>query len=67
MTLDKMLAEIGNKRMPFKAGLAVACQCVSDSGGEVFDEGESVKLTLKGVEAHCFQPYQDIDLFYYEC
>tara|TARA_R110002033_G_scaffold135713_2_gene175242 strand:+ start:12468 stop:12671 length:204 start_codon:yes stop_codon:yes gene_type:complete len=67
MTLDKMLGKIGKKRLPFKAGLAVACQFVSDNGGEIFEEDESVKLTLNGEEAHCFQLYPDIDYFYYEC
>jgi hypothetical protein len=50
------------KKKTFTAGLNEAMKCVKDIGGRV----DGSVLRLKGESATCFQPYLEIDHFYYE-
>jgi len=65
--LDSYLTRLRNEKKTYSEGLALAKQFVIDRGGEISFKPDGI-TTLKalGVEAHCFQPYSDIDLFYFE-
>lgn len=48
-------------------GLALAKQFVIDSGGQIELASDGIViLRAMGEEAYCFQPYPDIDRFYFE-
>lgn len=68
--LDKLLMDIRHQKLSFKEGLVRATKTVELAGGEIETEIEGGQhfyhLTLDNEKATCFQPYPDIDLFYYE-
>jgi len=66
--LDAYLLAIRKEKKSYVEGLALATQYATDNGGEVTascDEGVTI-IKLLGQVAHCFQPYPDIDRFYFE-
>lgn len=64
--LDAYLTELRNVGSTYKDGLSLAKQYTIDNGGKVVEDGEQTKLTLLREEAVCFQPYSDINKFYFE-
>lgn len=64
------LEEIRNTRATFKAGLELAIEFVLTNDGEVSFYGDCgtviTVMTIGGEEGRAFQPYADIDLFYFE-
>lgn len=66
--LSNYLFELRNKKESYKVSLAIAVEFITSIGGSVKaedDEGVTV-ITLGHDIAYCFQPYPDIDLFYFE-
>jgi len=64
--LDALLTELRNQKLSFSKGLEIASKYALRNGGEVTVIAEGTLLKLLGDEATCFQPYHDIDLFYFE-
>lgn len=66
-TFDSYLMSLRKEGRTFSEGLELAKQFAAKNGGEVVSTHEGV-TTIKalGEEAHCFQPYPDIDRFYFE-
>lgn len=65
--LDSYLGELRKVKKTYKDGLLLATDYVSDNNGRVENLPDNqTKLVLGDDEAICFQPYPDIDLFYYE-
>lgn len=66
--LDAYLAELREQKLPYKEALKLAKQYVLDNEGRVIQlsDGET-KLILGNDQAICFQLYEDINLFYFEC
>ncbi|NQZ49317.1 MAG: hypothetical protein HRT95_03740 [Moritella sp.] len=64
--LDTFLTELRNQKLCFSKGLEIASKFVEKNGGEVTVIAEGTLLRLLGDEATCFQPYDDINLFYFE-
>ena len=65
--LNGFLKEIRNQKFTYLDGLLKAVEYVRASGGDVIElPDDETKLVLNNDEAICFQPYPDIDLFYYE-
>ena len=65
--LNGYLTEIRNEKLPYADGLSRAIEFVETNKGSVnkLVDGET-KLVVGDEEATCFQPYDDIDLFYFE-
>jgi hypothetical protein len=65
--LDSYLTNLRRQKKTYNEGMALARQFVIDRGGEVslMSDGITI-LKMLGEEAHCFQPYPDIDRFYFE-
>jgi hypothetical protein len=66
--LDPYLVALRKMGKTYSEGLALATQYAKDNGGEVSTLSNEGITTIKifGEEAKCFQPYPDIDLFYFE-
>jgi hypothetical protein len=66
--LDPYLLALRKAKKSFSEGLGLASQYAVDNGGEVSAVSNEGVTTIKalGEEAHCFQPYPDIDIFYFE-
>jgi hypothetical protein len=64
--LDKTLTELRAQKKRFKEGLEIACDYVKTNGGTIQEKDEGIVLKLNEQIAVCFQPYEDIDLFYFE-
>ncbi len=54
------------RELTFRDGLDQACRAVETHGGKVIREQGETVLILGNEEATVFQPYADIDRFYYE-
>lgn len=65
-TLESKLARIRSLKPKYNRGLHLAVTFVKESGGKVTQNKEETILSLGDDTAHCFKPYDDIDLFYYE-
>lgn len=68
ITLIDYLNTLQISRKPYNECLSIAIDFVTSLGGHVVnadEEGVTV-LTLRNTIAYCFQPYPDIDLFYFE-
>lgn len=66
--LDAYLGELRKAKKTYDEGLTLAKQYVQDNGGQLHQlEDGVIKMILNNEEAFCFQPYSDIDLFYFEC
>ncbi len=67
ITLDDYLMGLRKAKKTYSQGLELAKQFALNNGGEFVttNENETV-LKVFGEEAHCFQPYPDIDIFYFE-
>jgi hypothetical protein len=69
-TIDKILSDIRKSNETFKIGLGIAIRKVEALGGSHYfkseEDAEICVLTLDCEEAFCFQPYPDIDRFYFE-
>ena len=66
--LESYLFALRKAEKTFSEGLELASQYALDNGGEVSavsDEGVTT-IKLLNEEAHCFQPYPDINRFYFE-
>jgi hypothetical protein len=61
------LEQLRKLKVTYSNGLSKACNFVKENDGNIIelDDGET-KLSMLGEEAICFQPYPDIDLFYWE-
>ncbi|GIC77642.1 hypothetical protein [Moritella sp. F3] len=64
--LDALLTELRNQKLCFSKGLEIASKYVEINGGEVTVIAEGTLLKLLCDEVTCFQPYEDINLFYFE-
>lgn len=64
--LEALVNELRDQKVTFEDGLAQAVEFTQRNGGSVEQTDEAVHLTLEGVTVSCFQPYSDIDLFYFE-
>ena len=67
--LDAYLSAIREAKKPFDEGLALAIEYVKDNGGKIETTESTTVLSLDLATneiAHCFKPYEDIDLFYFE-
>jgi hypothetical protein len=65
--LDSYLTNLRGQKKTYNEGLALAKQFVIDRGGEISLTSDGITtLKMQGEEAHCFLPYSDIDLFYFE-
>lgn len=68
--LDGYLTALRNAKKTYSDGLALAKQFVCDNGGtstERIEDGVTITtLCCCEERAECFQPYPDIDLFYFE-
>jgi hypothetical protein len=67
--LDAYLTAIREANKTFDEGLSLAIQFVKDNGGKVETTESTTVLSLYfGTHeiAHFFQPYPDIDKFYFE-
>ena len=65
--LEALVNELRQQKVTFNEGLTLAIAFTVSNGGTV-NEGDygQVRLTLAGFSVGCFQPYPDIDLFYFE-
>jgi hypothetical protein len=66
--LDCYLMALRKAGKSYSEGLELAKQYAIDNGGKVTTtntDGVTV-ITVLDEQAHCFQPYQDIDKFYFE-
>lgn len=66
-SLDSYLMELRKSRKTFSEGVELAKQFALDKGGEFATSNDGVTI-IKGLgeKAHCFRPYADIDIFYFE-
>lgn len=65
---EKYLTSLRNQNVGYQCGLQQAIQFVKSNNGTVEHlEDGIILLTLNRFEVYCFQPYEDIDRFYYEC
>ncbi len=66
--LDAYLTALQNAGKSYEEGLAMAKQFALDNHGSVaaVDSEGMTRITVRDTEAHCFQPYPDIDKFYFE-
>ncbi len=65
--LDGVLVELRNQKVNYQFGLLKAIEFVNQNNGKVIELPDNeTKLIVGNKEAICFQPYADIDLFYYE-
>lgn len=66
-TLDSYLMWLRKAKKTYSEGLELAKQFALDSGGEIITTNDDVTIIKAlGEVAHCFQPYPDIDRFYFE-
>jgi hypothetical protein len=66
-SLSTQLDHIREIGTGYKEGLAMAITWVNQNNGHVAHIAElQTKLTVGNDSATCFQPYSDIDKFYYE-
>lgn len=66
--LHAYLGVLRKAKKTYDEGLTLAKQHVQDNGGQLHElEDGVIKMILNNEEAFCFQPYSDIDLFYFEC
>lgn len=65
--LESYLFELRRLQKNCDEGLLLAKEFVLDNNGSFEDlNNDKTKLVLNGVTAICYQPYPDIDQFYYE-
>lgn len=64
--LSGYLAELRNVGQSYSKGIALAKEYVTKNGGEISEDDDITYLKLFGEEASCFQPYPDINKFYFE-
>jgi hypothetical protein len=66
--LDFYLLALRKIGKSYSEGLKLAKQYALDNGGEVgvTDNDGVTVITALGEEAYCFQPYPDIERFYFE-
>ena len=65
--LGGLLIELRKQKVTFQFGLSEAKNFVEHNNGKIIElPDNSIKLVVGDEEAICFQPYEDIDLFYYE-
>jgi hypothetical protein len=65
--LHRVLNDLREQKVNYKYGLLQVTEFVNTNNGQVIEKtGNETVLILGGEEAICFQPYEDIDLFYYE-
>lgn len=67
ITLDSYLIKLRKNQLAYSQGLELAKKFAVDNGGEFITTNDGVTvLKVLGEVAHCFQPYPDIDKFYFE-
>jgi hypothetical protein len=65
--LTGYLEELRNSKLSYSEGLSRACDFVKKNNGEIKKLVDcETELSMLGESAICFQPYADIDLFYFE-
>lgn len=65
--LEGLVNELRNQKVAFNQGLDIASAYTRECGGAVEEQNEGVvRLTVSGFSVDCFQPYSDIDVFYFE-
>ena len=65
--LEGLVNELRKQKVTFEDGLAQAVEFTQRHGGHVEKrEDEVTRLTLDDFSVDCFQPYPDIDVFYFE-
>jgi hypothetical protein len=68
--LEAVVSVIREERITYNEGLSIAQRYTLENNGTVQtdqDNGTTITiLSFDGFTCSCFQPHQDIDLFYYE-
>jgi hypothetical protein len=65
--LASKLVELRAQKISYKLGLLAIVDFVNKENGDILDlQDKQTQLILGDESAICFQPYPDIDLFYYE-
>lgn len=68
--LYDFLSSIRKAGAPYSKGLEIAMNYISENGGQIEHQNdgptEITVLNIDGDSANCFQPYPDIDRFYFE-
>lgn len=65
--LDGFLSALRTQKLTYDDGLKRAVEFVHQNNGDIIELADNqTKLSFAGEEAICFQPYADIDLFYFE-
>ncbi|KOO13188.1 hypothetical protein AKJ18_19880 [Vibrio xuii] len=65
--LEALVNELRDQKVTFEDGLAQAVEFTRSNGGHVEEREDRVmRLTLDSFSVDCFQPYPDIDVFYFE-
>lgn len=65
--LEELIQELRNKKAPYQEGLKKAIEFTEHNKGTVEHlEGNITQLTVDGFSVACFQPFPEIDLFYFE-
>lgn len=67
--LEGLANELRKQKVSYQDGLKQVIEFVEKNNGSVkqADEEGVTILTLDGFDMACFQPYGDIDQFYFEC
>lgn len=66
--LESLVNELRKQRVSYQDGLTTAIEFTKNNQGTVeLLEGGGALLCLDEFQVECFQPYSDIDLFYFEC
>ncbi|MFM2591286.1 hypothetical protein [Vibrio sp. TBV020] len=65
--LEALVNELRRQKVTYEDGLAQAVEFTRSNGGHVEEREDKVtRLTLNDFSVDCFQPYPDIDVFYFE-
>lgn len=66
--LEDYLSQLRAMKCSYSEGMRLAKVLVIENGGVIEDLGNGqTVLALHNEEVICFQPFEDIDLLYWEC
>ncbi len=66
--LEALATCLRDQKVNYQSGLKQMIEFTNDNNGTVDHlKGGITRLTVNDDQVHCFQPYPDIDAFYYEC
>ncbi|EJE4158670.1 hypothetical protein M3919_003906 [Vibrio parahaemolyticus] len=65
--LESLVNELRKQRVSYQDGLTTAIEFTKNNQGTVESQRDGITLLcLGGFQVKCFQPYSDIDFFYFE-